>query len=102
MVTDNEIISALQSTETKTEAAKLLGISRQTLYERMRRPEFIERLEMLAEAENVAFEGLRENAVGNALEFLNDVISDRSIFGYSNSERIRACEIVLRYDNKFS
>ena len=100
--TDNEIIAALQTCATKSEAAELLGISRQTLYNRLKDPDFIERLQLLAEAENEALESLRESTVGNALEYLNDVIQDRSIFGFSNSERIRACEIVLRYESLFS
>lgn len=102
MVSDREVIAALQATETKTEAAKLLGISRQALYERMRRPEFMELLQLLAEAENTALEGVRENAVTHALEYLDDVIQDRNIFGYSDKDRLKACEILLKYNNTIS
>ena len=98
IVTDNEIISALRVSQTKTEAAEMLGIGRTTLYERISRPEFIEALEQAAEAERQATEDVLHGAVCKAIEYLDSVISDETFFGCSNAEKIRAAQILLNYD----
>ena len=97
MVTNQQIIAALRVSDTKKEAAELLGVSRQTLHERIRRPDFIQELEQAAEAETAATEAVLNSAVGRAIEFLDSVVSDESIFGYSNAERIRAAQVLLGY-----
>ena len=100
MITNQEIITALRTAATKKDAAELLGISRQTLYERIKRPDFVQELELAAEAEKQVTEAARNSAVNNALEFLNDVVNDNSLFGYTNAERIKAASVILGYSSR--
>lgn len=103
-ITDEQVITALISTDTKTEAAELLGVSKRTLYNRLNAEGFKERLEEAIKADAERYAEIRQSAVGIALETLIDVMqTEASIWsGVTGKDRIEAARIVLAYGDKLT
>ena len=103
-LTDSQVITALISTDTKTEAAELLGVSTRTLYNYLQAEGFTERLEEAKQADAQRYAEIRQSAVGTALETLVDVMtSEASIWsGTTARDRIEAARIVLAYGEKLT
>ena len=94
---DSRIIAALVTCPTKAEAARVAGVSRSTLYERMRDPVFSDayeaaRLECVAGAMADSREALALGA-SEAVEALRAIVSDPFASG---SDRVRAATEILR------
>lgn len=103
-LTDSQVITALISTDTKTEAAQLLGVSKRTLYNYLQAEGFTERLEEAQQADAERYAQIRQSAVGTALETLVDVMTaDDSILGSTTArDRVEAARIVLAYGEKLT
>lgn len=95
-LTDGQIITALMASHTITEAAQLLGVSRQTIYNRLNDPSFDEQLKAAQLEREKQLANLRQTATVDALECLQSILKDRSIWT-SDKDKIAAASVVLEY-----
>lgn len=93
---DSEIITALMTAGTVTEAAKLLGVSRQTIYNRLASEEFDSKLREAQAERDRQLEKIRESATVAALGCLQAIMEDRT-FWTSDQDRIQAARTVLQF-----
>lgn len=97
-LTDGEIITALMASHTITEAGKLLNVSRQTIYNRLKDPEFDIQLKAAQVEREKQLENLRESATVDALECLRRILTDRSFWTSANDrDKIAAARTVLEF-----
>ena len=101
-VSDETILTALMTTTSKTDAAKVAGVSRQTVYNRLHDESFSRELERRrGEYAKAVSQHLRTASVA-AIDYLTDVITGSATDGGffadqpSISERIKAAEILIR------
>ena len=98
-VSDEKIIAALLSTTTNAEAAQAAGLSTTQLYNRMRHPDFKEKL---AEARARLMEGATaalQARMGEAVDAMTAVMRDPEAPAQT---RLNAAEAVLRNSLKLS
>lgn len=97
-LTDSEIITALLASHTITEAAQLLGVSRQTIYNRMASSEFDEQLKAAQLERDRQLENLRETAIVDAVECLQRIVRDRNFWTQATEkDRISAARTILEF-----
>ena len=99
---DEAILTALMTTTSKAEAAKAAGVSRQTIYNRLHDPVFVEELNRRRAEYAAAVSQRLKAAAVDAIDYLTDVINgDATNGGFfadppSISERTKAAEVLLR------
>lgn len=86
---------ALLACTTVTEAAKVAGVSRQTVYEYLRKPGFREGLEAERQAALDAVRADLTAANADAIEALRRTVNDYGLFGPTPAERIEAARLLL-------
>lgn len=91
-VTDEQVIEALLNTPTKKRAAGVLGVSRQAIYDRLKKPGFTDKLDKAAEVRRKALEVQATSVCEAATEVLAEIMGDTF---YNPGERLRAAQIAL-------
>ena len=91
-LTDEDVITALLNTTTKKKAAAVLGVSRTTIYDRLNKPGFIDKLNEAAEVRRKAAEVQVLSLCEAATDVLAEIMTDSF---YDPKERLRAAQIVL-------
>jgi len=76
-VTDESVILALASCKDITTAANQLGISRQSIYNRLRKPEFRARLQQERDAKFLVANDKLTDSLSSAIEVLNNALYDK-------------------------
>ncbi len=98
-VSDERLIAALLSCRTNSEAAESLGIAERTLYDRMKKPEFQEKL---AEAKARLLEGATASAQGRmseAVAVMVEIMNDKQA---GSQTRLNAADAVMRNSLKLT
>lgn len=92
-ISDEKIINALMTSRSKAEAARELGCSKTTIYNRFHDPEFVEKMQQ-ANKENNVFTALQlMQARESAIKCLWDIVED----DYEDTDsRIKAADVVMR------
>lgn len=114
---DSEVVNAIMAAKTKGEAAELLGVSRQTIYNYMNDEDFCAKLDMAIEERESFIAAARQSATMKAIEYLTHIIESpyppekevsnfleydidgtHTVGGepvYSTAERLQAARILL-------
>lgn len=97
LLNDGEVINALMASRTRSEAAELLGVSRQTLYNYMRADGFSEKLKAVQEAQDEELARIRETATAEAISCLVRIVTERdNVFSsVTTRDRIEAAKVLL-------
>lgn len=91
-ISDERMIFAILSNKDILTASKTLGISVQSIYNRLRKPEFRQRLQQERQGKFEVASNQLTDKMGAAIETLADVMQDVNI---SARTRIRAAQILL-------
>lgn len=97
-LTTDEVVTALMATNTVTEAAQLLGVSRRTVHNYMSEEGFKERMEAAQRAQDERLAALRESAAVEAIHCLVGVVRDdgRNLFSdVTTRDKIEAARVLL-------
>ena len=97
-ISDDKIILALLSEPSITRAARVAGVSRETIHQRLRNPEFVEKLDREIEARYHEARVQGSNATVRAVEVLQYILNNPN--GSSNRELLKAVEIALKNHNR--
>lgn len=99
MLSDQEIITALMAQPTITKAAEMLGVSRQTIYNRLASADFQEKLRQAQQARDEYLGHLQETATVEAVECLVGILQEQDDFWSSVTpdHRIAAARTLLEY-----
>lgn len=98
-ISDESIIAALLTSSTRVEAAKILGISTETLYKRMKKDTF--RIRYRKAKDDVVSEAIASlqsrmnDAISTAANIMNDTENAPQI-------RLNAADTILRYATKLT
>lgn len=95
MIRDDIIIQALLSEPSVSAAARAAQCSRQAIYERMHKPEFVEKLNAEVDARYEAVRAQGTSATIAAVEALQGVLSNP--IGSNTRDVLRAAELALKY-----
>lgn len=91
-VSDEDLILALATCRDVTSVADKLNISRQAVYNRLRKPEFRERLRNERDAKFMVLNDKLTDSAASAVETLNNALCDKKCpYGV----RIKAAQILL-------
>ena len=91
-ITDENVILALSSCRDIAGAAKQLGVSRQAIYNRLRKPEFRERLRQERDAKFMIANDKLTDSMASAIETLNSALYDKKCpYGV----RIKAAQVII-------
>ena len=91
-VTDNALISAILTCPTIRDASASVGLSEQSVYSRMRKPEFRQRLQIERDNKFQAISSKIEDANFRALNTLVSILDDETV---SAGIRVRASQTLL-------
>lgn len=91
--TDEKLIDSLMDAPSIAQAARECGVSRSTVYERMKRPDFSKALETAIQERRRATSAIAAHAVERATEALLELVTEP---GVTDSERIRAAGVILK------
>ena len=91
-VTDNQLISAILTCPTIRDASASVGLSEQSVYSRMRKPEFRQRLQIERDNKFQAISSKIEDANFKALDTLLKILDDESV---SAGIKVRASQTLL-------
>ena len=91
-VTDNALISAILTCPTIRDASASVGLSEQSVYSRMRKPEFRQRLQIERDNKFQAISSKIEDANFRALDTLLKILDDETV---SAGVRVRASQTLL-------
>lgn len=91
-ISDEKMILAILSNKDLLTASKTLGISVQSIYNRLRKPEFRQRLQQERQGKFDVANSKLTDKMSAAIETLSDVMQDVNI---SARTRIRAAQILL-------
>lgn len=91
-VSDEDLILALATCRDITSAANKLNISRQAVYNRLRKPEFRERLQQERDAKFMIANDKLTDSMASAIETLNSALYDKKCpYGV----RIKAAQVII-------
>ena len=91
-ISDEKMILAILSNKDLLTASKTLGISVQSIYNRLRKPEFRQRLQQERQNKFEVANSKLTDSMGKAISTLVEILEDASI---SAGVRIRASQILL-------
>lgn len=91
-VTDNQLISALLSCPTIKQASESVGLSEQSVYSRLRKPDFREKLQNARTTQFQVISSKLEDANFKALDTLISVLDDKET---SAGIRVKAAQMLL-------
>lgn len=91
-ISDEKMILAILSNKDLLTASKTLGISVQSIYNRLRKPEFRQRLQQERQGKFEVANSKLTDSMGKAISTLVEILEDASI---SAGVRIRASQILL-------
>ena len=91
-VTDNALISAILTCPTIRDASASVGLSEQSVYSRMRKPEFRQRLQIERDNKFQAISSKIEDANFRALNTLVSILDDETV---SAGIKVRASQTLL-------
>lgn len=96
-LTADEVVTALMATNTVTEAAQLLGVSRRTVHNYMSDEGFKERMEAAQRAQEERLAALRESAAAEAIHCLVGVVRDdgNPFSDVTTRDKIAAARVLL-------
>ncbi|MEJ5251910.1 MAG: helix-turn-helix domain-containing protein [Armatimonadota bacterium] len=94
MLSSKDVISAILSTNSRTEAAQSLGVSRATLYRLLRRPSVQKELDDLLESLQTATAVTQADALEVALRTLVHLAQSESV---PPEVRINACKEIFKH-----
>ena len=91
-VTDNALISALFTCPTIKQAAESVGLSEQSVYSRLRKPDFREKLQVARDNQFQVISNKLEDANFLALDTLVKILDDKEV---SAGIKVRASQTLL-------
>lgn len=91
-VTDNQLISALLSSATIKQASDEVGLSEQSVYSRLRKPDFREKLQNARNDQFQVITSKLEDANFKALDTLINILDDKET---SAGIRVKAAQTLL-------
>lgn len=91
-VTDNQLISALLSSATIKQASDEVGLSEQSVYSRLRKPDFREKLQNARNDQFQVISSKLEDANFKALDTLINILDDKET---SAGIRVKAAQTLL-------
>lgn len=91
-VTDNQLISALLSSATIKQASESVGLSEQSVYSRLRKPDFRAQLQNARDNQFQVISSKLEDANFKALNTLVSILDDREV---SAGIKVRASQTLL-------
>ena len=91
-ISDEKMILAILSNKDLLTASKTLGISVQSIYNRLRKPEFRQRLQQERQGKFEVANSKLTDSMGKAISTLVEILEDTNI---SAGVRIRASQILL-------
>lgn len=91
-ISDEKMILAILSNKDLLTASKTLGISVQSIYNRLRKPEFRQRLQQERQGKFEVANSKLTDSMGKAISTLVEILEDTNI---SAGVRIRAAQILL-------
>lgn len=91
-ISDERMIFAILSNKDILTASKTLGISVQSIYNRLRKPEFRQRLQQERQGKFEVANSKLTDSMGKAISTLVEILEDANV---SAGVRIRAAQIVL-------
>ncbi len=91
-ISDEKMILAIMSNKDLLTASKTLGISVQSIYNRLRKPEFRQRLQQERQGKFEVANSKLTDSMGKAISTLVEILEDTNI---SAGVRIRAAQILL-------
>ncbi len=91
-VTDNQLISALLSSATIKQASDTVGLSEQSVYSRLRKPDFREKLQVARDNQFQVISNKLEDANFKALDTLINILDDKEV---SAGIKVRASQTLL-------
>ena len=91
-ISDEKMIFAILSNKDLLTASKTLGISVQSIYNRLRKPEFRQRLQQERQGKFEVANSKLTDSMGKALSTLVEILEDTNI---SAGVRIRSAQILL-------
>ncbi len=91
-VTDNQLISALLSSATIKQASDEVGLSEQSVYSRLRKPDFREKLQNARTTQFQVISSKLEDANFKALDTLINILDDSEV---SAGIKVRASQTLL-------
>ncbi len=91
-VTDNQLISALLSSVTIKQASAEVGLSEQSVYSRLRKPDFREKLQNARNDQFQVISSKLEDANFKALDTLINILDDKEV---SAGIKVRASQTLL-------
>lgn len=94
-IRDDIIIQALLSEPSVSAAARTARCSRETIYQRMRKPDFMSKLNAEIDARYEVIRAQGTSATVAAVEALQGVLTNP--IGSNTRDMLRAAEIALRY-----
>lgn len=94
---EEEAITALLAASTITEAARLLGVSRRTVYNYLGSKDFEARLQAARDERDKQLANLRETATVKAVNYLVNVVEGNSFWFADTSQRIAAAKVLLTF-----
>lgn len=91
-ISDEKMLFAILSNKDILTASKTLGISVQSIYNRLRKPEFRQRLQQERQAKFEVANNKLTDSMGKAISVLVEILEDANV---SAGVRIRAAQIIL-------
>lgn len=91
-VTDNQLISALLSSATIKQASDEVGLSEQSVYSRLRKPDFRKKLQSARNDQFQVISSKLEDANFKALDTLINILDDKEV---SAGVKVRASQTLL-------
>ena len=91
-ITDNQLISALLSSATIKQASDEVGLSEQSVYSRLRKPDFREKLQNARNDQFQVISSKIEDANFKALDTLINILDDKEV---SAGIKVRAAQTLL-------
>ena len=91
-VTDNQLISALLTHATIKQASESVGLSEQSVYSRLRKPDFREKLQNARDNQFQVISSKLEDANFKALDTLIKILDDKEV---SAGIKVRASQTLL-------
>lgn len=97
-LTDSEVITALMASHTITEAAELLEVSRQTVYNYLAAEGFDEKLKTAQLEREQQLANLRETATYEAVSYLVQIIKNDDFYSRAcTKDKIEASKVLLSF-----
>ena len=91
-ITDNQLISALLTCPTIKSASDAVGLSEQSVYSRLRKPDFREKLQNARNTQFQVISSKLEDANFKALDVLINILDDKEV---SAGIKVRASQTLL-------